>query len=190
MILNNLLVDADEMKRLGKRFRKLDTDSSGTLSKDEIMSMPELQTNPIVTRVIDIFDTNGNGEIDFKEFIQGLSQFSVKGDITSKLHFAFRFYDMDNDGFISSEDLFQVSSIYFFNLIFVRISMMRKISLIISRSIFAVASSSLRRSNHPHNFQNLVRTQYGVYFGKSWKSALFDMVKVNIEEDSKRAIPS
>lgn len=77
--------DADEIKRLGKRFRKLDLDNSGSLSIDEFMSLPELQQNPLVQRVIDIFDTDGNGEVDFKEFIQGVSQFSVKGDKESKL---------------------------------------------------------------------------------------------------------
>ena len=43
------------------------------------MSMPELQRNPLVKRVIEILDEDGNGEVDFKEFIQGVSQFSVKG---------------------------------------------------------------------------------------------------------------
>lgn len=42
------------------------------------MSLPELQQNPLVQRVIDIFDADGNGEVDFKEFIHGVSQFSVK----------------------------------------------------------------------------------------------------------------
>ena len=49
------------------------------------MTLPELQQNPLVQRVIDIFDQDGNGEIDFKEFIDGISQFSVKGDKESKL---------------------------------------------------------------------------------------------------------
>jgi Ca2+-binding EF-hand superfamily protein len=93
------------------------------------MSLPELQQNPLVQRVIDIFDADGNGEVDFKgfsstylncdmyyvfffifaEFIQGVSQFSVKGDKESKLRFAFRIYDMDNDGYISNGELFQVN---------------------------------------------------------------------------------
>ena len=100
--------DAEEIKRLGKRFRKLDLDNSGALSVEEFMSLPELQQNPLVQRVIDIFDEDGNGEVDFKEFIQGVSQFSVKGDKQSKLKFAFRIYDIDNDGFISNGELFQV----------------------------------------------------------------------------------
>jgi hypothetical protein len=61
-----LIVDADEIRRLGKRFKKLDVDGSGSLSVQEFMSIPELQQNPLVQRVIDIFDTDGNGEIDFK----------------------------------------------------------------------------------------------------------------------------
>ncbi|XP_054053466.1 calcineurin subunit B type 1 isoform X3 [Rissa tridactyla] len=81
-------VDADEIKRLGKRFKKLDLDNSGSLSVEEFMSLPELQQNPLVQRVIDIFDTDGNGEVDFKV--------------------AFRIYDMDKDGYISNGELFQV----------------------------------------------------------------------------------
>lgn len=105
-------VDADEIKRLGKRFKKLDLDNSGSLSVEEFMSLPELQQNPLVQRVIDIFDTDGNGEVDFKgqrspsssvpqesrlnwcfsclpEFIEGVSQFSVKGDKEQKLRCEF-----------------------------------------------------------------------------------------------------
>ena len=44
----------------------MDLDNSGSLSVDEFMSLPELQQNPLVQRVIDIFDTDGNGEVDFK----------------------------------------------------------------------------------------------------------------------------
>lgn len=99
--------DAEEIRRLGKRFKKLDLDNSGTLSVEEFMSLPELQRNPLVKRVIEILDEDGNGEVDFKEFIQGVSQFSVKGDKMSKLKFAFKIYDIDNDGYISNGELFQ-----------------------------------------------------------------------------------
>lgn len=66
---HRFLVDPDEIKRLGKRFKKLDLDNSGSLSIEEFLSLPELQQNPLVQRVIDIFDTDGNGEVDFKGFI-------------------------------------------------------------------------------------------------------------------------
>ncbi|XP_063692617.1 calcineurin subunit B type 1-like [Bolinopsis microptera] len=99
----------EELRRLGKRFKKLDIDKNGTISIEEFMSLPELQQNPLVRRVIDLFDTDRNGEIDFKEFVQGLSQFTVKGaDKESKLKFAFKVYDIDQDGYISNGELFQV----------------------------------------------------------------------------------
>ncbi|XP_046848601.1 calcineurin subunit B type 1-like [Xenia sp. Carnegie-2017] len=100
--------EPDEIRRLGKRFKKLDLDHSGSLSVEEFMSLPELQQNPLVQRVIEIFDTDGNGEVDFKEFIEGVSQFSVKGNKESKLKFAFQIYDIDRDGFITNSELFQV----------------------------------------------------------------------------------
>merc|ERR1711935_318955 len=100
--------DPEEIARLGKRFRKLDLDNNGALSVEEFMSLPELQQNPLVQRVIEIFDQDGNGEVDFREFIEGVSQFSVKGDKQLKLKFAFKIYDVDKDGFISNGELFTV----------------------------------------------------------------------------------
>jgi len=98
----------DELRRLGRRFKRIDLDNSGTLSIDEFMSLPELQQNPLVQRVVEVFDTDGNNEIDFKEFIEGISQFSVKGEKENKLKFAFKIYDIDQDGFISNGELFTV----------------------------------------------------------------------------------
>ena len=65
----SVLVEPEEIKRLGKRFKKLDLDQSGSLSVEEFMSLPELQQNPLVQRVIEIFDQDGNGEVDFKGWL-------------------------------------------------------------------------------------------------------------------------
>eukprot|EP00116_Pleurobrachia_bachei_P015710 sb/3475972/ len=109
-LAQNTQFSEEELRRLGKRFKKLDVDKNGFISVDEFMSLPELQQNPLVRRVIDLFDTDRNGEIDFKEFVQGLSQFTVKGaDKDSKLRFAFKVYDIDQDGYISNGELFQVN---------------------------------------------------------------------------------
>jgi Ca2+-binding EF-hand superfamily protein len=60
--------DQDEIKRLAKRFKRLDLNKDGSLSLDEFMSIPELQQNPLVKRVIDILDTDRNGSIDFQGY--------------------------------------------------------------------------------------------------------------------------
>eukprot|EP01126_Amoeba_proteus_P017782 TRINITY_DN1872_c0_g1_i10.p1 TRINITY_DN1872_c0_g1~~TRINITY_DN1872_c0_g1_i10.p1 ORF type:complete len:131 (+),score=44.63 TRINITY_DN1872_c0_g1_i10:356-748(+) len=72
------------------------------------MSIPELAVNPLLERVIQIFDENKDNEIQFSEFIKALSVFSDKGNKEGKLQFAFKVYDMDGDGLISNGELFQV----------------------------------------------------------------------------------
>jgi serine/threonine-protein phosphatase 2B regulatory subunit len=58
--------------------------------------------------MIAIFDEDGGGDVDFQEFVSGLSAFSSKGNKQEKLHFAFKVYDIDRDGFISNGELFIV----------------------------------------------------------------------------------
>jgi serine/threonine-protein phosphatase 2B regulatory subunit len=87
---------------------KLDKNNSGSIDKDEFLSIPGIASNPLASRVIDIFDEDGGGDVDFKEFLLGLSAFSAKGNPIEKLKFAFKVYDMDRDGFISNGELFLV----------------------------------------------------------------------------------
>ena len=56
----------------------------------------------------EVLDDDGSGELDFEEFVSGMSKFSGNEDKESKLRFAFKIYDIDNDGFISNGELYQV----------------------------------------------------------------------------------
>lgn len=87
---------------------KLDKDSSGTIEREEFLNIPAIAHNPLALRLIEIFDEDGNGGVDFKEFISGLSAFSSRGLKDEKLWFAFRAYDIDRDGYISNGELFIV----------------------------------------------------------------------------------
>ena len=58
--------------------------------------------------MIAIFDEDGGGDVDFQEFVSGLSAFSTKGNKEEKLRFAFKVYDIDRDGYISNGELFIV----------------------------------------------------------------------------------
>eukprot|EP01105_Mastigella_eilhardi_P002904 TRINITY_DN13757_c1_g1_i1.p1 TRINITY_DN13757_c1_g1~~TRINITY_DN13757_c1_g1_i1.p1 ORF type:complete len:184 (-),score=86.12 TRINITY_DN13757_c1_g1_i1:133-630(-) len=97
-----------ELRRLYRRFKKLDTDGSGTLTPDEFTAIPDLKMNPLLGRLLSIFDKNKDEEIQFSEFVTTLATLSNKGSQQQKLQFAFQIYDMDGDGYISNGELFQV----------------------------------------------------------------------------------
>ena len=44
----------------------LAVDRSGSISFGEFVSVPESKENPLVKRVVDIFESDLNGEVDFK----------------------------------------------------------------------------------------------------------------------------
>lgn len=75
----------DEVSRLYKRFVKLDKDGSGSLDKSEFMAIPQIASNPLAQRLLAVFDSDCSGDVDFKEFLVGLSAFSVNGKLMDKL---------------------------------------------------------------------------------------------------------
>jgi len=97
----------EDLKSLYKKFRSIDKDGNGTLSSDEFLAIPELAANPLLERVISIFDADGNSQVDFTEFITALSTFHVGTD-EEKLRFIFRVYDINADGYITNGELFKV----------------------------------------------------------------------------------
>lgn len=100
--------DKAEIDRLRKRFMKLDKDGSGTIEKNEFLAIPGISSNPLASRLMDVFDEDGSGSIDFQEFITGLSAFSGKTSKIDKMKFAFKIYDIDRDGYIGNGELFIV----------------------------------------------------------------------------------
>jgi Ca2+-binding EF-hand superfamily protein len=63
-----------------------------------------------VMHVFRVFDLNGDGILDFREFMCGFSVV-LRGSVDEKLTFSFRIYDVDGNGFISREEMTQVLSV-------------------------------------------------------------------------------
>lgn len=75
-IILNEIVKKAEILRLYKRFKRLDRDEQGTISTDAFLSIPELSMNPLIMRVIRVFDTNNDDNVNFRQFATTLAVFS------------------------------------------------------------------------------------------------------------------
>merc|ERR1719500_1986087 len=80
---------------------KLDFSGMKTMLSE---SLPEADTSGLVEHVWRIYDTNLDGEIDFREFMLALSVMS-KGSAEDNLRQIFRLFDVNSDGRLEKEDL-------------------------------------------------------------------------------------
>jgi calcineurin B family protein 1 len=116
---------SSQISRLYGRFKTLDKDNDGHLMKEDFQRVPELATNPLGPRIINLFFTVGgegdaetvNGQtVNFRQFVRTLARFQpVKrrhdnplNSREEKLKFAFHMYDIDGDELISKTELFSI----------------------------------------------------------------------------------
>lgn len=100
--------DREEMLEL---FKSLDKDSSGTLSKSELVEGFHLifgnefeDIDGEVEKIISQVDANHSGEIDYSEFILATMN-RQKLLSREKLNLTFKAFDVDNSGTISADEL-------------------------------------------------------------------------------------
>ena len=79
-----------------------------SFSLKDFFSTVELAQNPLVKRVIAVLDKNKDGNVSFLEFVQGLNSLSSHATEEEKLRFAFKIYDINDDGYISNGELYDV----------------------------------------------------------------------------------
>jgi len=108
------LLSKQEKEDIDKVFRAMDANGDGKLSKAEIKngyleyfgkSLTDEQIDDMFAQV----DADGNGEIDYSEFV--VATMNEKNLLSNnKLHTAFKMFDKDGGGSISTDEIKQVLS--------------------------------------------------------------------------------
>ena len=94
-----------DIKKCHKKFSSLDKENKGFVSINDIVTIPEIENNPLRYHVAQYMSNNNENEaISFEAFIKVIDIF--KNNKTDKQYkFMFDLFDFDKDGKISSEDM-------------------------------------------------------------------------------------
>lgn len=98
----------EEIHGLKAMFANIDTDNSGTITYDELRTglaqLGSKLTEDEAKQLVEAADVDGNGSIDYIEFITA-TMHKHKLEREENLYNAFQYFDTDNSGFITRDEL-------------------------------------------------------------------------------------
>merc|ERR1711997_37081 len=100
-----------ELQRLEfkEAFQEFDKDGSGTITTKELLPvLRSIGQNPTEDEILNLvveYDVNGDGTIDFDEFLEMMIKQCKDLDQTLEIKEAFKIFDRDGNGYIDAKEL-------------------------------------------------------------------------------------
>ncbi|KAH3731475.1 calmodulin D [Pelomyxa schiedti] len=99
----------EQTQQLQDAFNLFDVNHDGKIDASELtrvmINLGQKPTEQEVRDMIHDVDTDGNGTVDFEEFVQMMSKTMTTQSKEAQLKNAFDIFDADHDGFITAEEL-------------------------------------------------------------------------------------
>ncbi|CAL5339753.1 unnamed protein product [Camellia sinensis] len=99
----------EQIAEFQEAFCMLDKDGDGCITIEElataIKSIDQIPTEVELQRMISEVDVNGNGTIEFGEFLHLMATKMKESEAEEELKEAFKVFDKDQDGYISPNEL-------------------------------------------------------------------------------------
>ncbi|ESR46185.1 hypothetical protein CICLE_v10003695mg [Citrus x clementina] len=99
----------DQIAEFQEAFCMLDRDGDGCITIEELaVAIKSLDQNPTeeeLRNMISEVDVNGNGTIEFGEFLNLMARKMKENEAQEELKEAFKVFDKDQDGYISPNEL-------------------------------------------------------------------------------------
>ena len=106
----------EQIAEFKEAFSLFDKDGDGTITTKELGTvMRSLGQNPTEAELQDMInevDADGNGTIDFPEFLTMMARKMKDTDTEEEIREAFRVFDKDGNGFISAAELRYIIKLY------------------------------------------------------------------------------
>ncbi|XP_061163187.1 lysophosphatidylcholine acyltransferase 2-like isoform X1 [Saccostrea echinata] len=109
MKLNKKLgLNFDAASELLDRFYAIAKNSDGKITYEEFANYLRLPKSDALEEVFSLYDRDGSGTIDFREYAIGLSLVSSPENTEETIQFAFQLFDEGNKGYITKPELGQI----------------------------------------------------------------------------------
>lgn len=102
-----LKLTRSDIRKMYKMYKTVDLDDSGSVDTVELLTLLDIERTRFTEHIFTIFDSDGSGKVDFREFVLSLWNYCTIGPGSLEI-FTFDLFDVDASGELSAEEVSQM----------------------------------------------------------------------------------
>jgi serine/threonine-protein phosphatase 2B regulatory subunit len=102
-----LKLSRSELTKFLNIYKTIDRDKKGSITLQELLIFLQVEDTSFTNRAFSVFDSNGSGKVDFREFVLSLWNYCTLTKVTLDI-FTFDLYDEDSSGELGLKEVVQM----------------------------------------------------------------------------------